>query len=86
MRAKFITKSRNFSTITKGSSIWVGLRGALEDVSAHSGWVIGDGKCIDLWHDNWCSPLSLKDKINDDAIPWTDLNAKDRFGVDIHLI
>ncbi|KAF6168444.1 hypothetical protein GIB67_004996 [Kingdonia uniflora] len=55
----------------------VGVRGALEDVSAHSGWVIGDGKCIDLWRDNWCSPLSLKDIINDDAIPWTDLNAKE---------
>ncbi|KAF6148117.1 hypothetical protein GIB67_011892 [Kingdonia uniflora] len=76
MRAKFIIKSGNFSTITKGSSIWAGVRGALEDVSAHSGWVIGDGKCIDLWRDNWCSPLSLKDMINDDAIPWTDLNAK----------
>ncbi|KAF6135091.1 hypothetical protein GIB67_040402 [Kingdonia uniflora] len=76
MRAKFITKSGNFSTITKGSLIWAGVRGALEDVSAYSGWVIGDGKCIDLWRDNWCSPLSLKDMINDDAIPWTDLNAK----------
>ncbi|KAF6172062.1 hypothetical protein GIB67_029480 [Kingdonia uniflora] len=77
MRAKFITKSGNFSTITKGSSIWAGVRGPLEDVSAHSGWVIGDGKCIDLWHDNWYSPLSLKDIINDDAIPWTDLNTKE---------
>ncbi|KAF6144497.1 hypothetical protein GIB67_013141 [Kingdonia uniflora] len=76
MRAKFITKSGNFSTITKGSSIWAGVRGALEDVSAHSGWVIGDGKCINLWRDNWCSPLFLKDMINDDVIPWTDLNAK----------
>ncbi|KAF6168048.1 hypothetical protein GIB67_011433 [Kingdonia uniflora] len=76
MPAKFITKSGNFSTITKGSSIWAGVRGALEDVSSHSGWVIGDGKCINLWRDNWYSPLSLKDMINDDAIPWTDLNAK----------
>ncbi|KAF6141403.1 hypothetical protein GIB67_021219 [Kingdonia uniflora] len=63
-------------TITKGSSIWAGVRGALEDVSAHLGWVIGDGKCINLGRDNWCSPLSLKDMINDDVIPWTDLNAK----------
>ncbi|KAF6154879.1 hypothetical protein GIB67_018316 [Kingdonia uniflora] len=76
MQAKFIVKARNFSTITKGSSIWVGVRGALEDVSAHSGWVIGDGDCINLWHDNWCSPLSLKEMINDDAIPWSDQKAK----------
>ncbi|KAF6142043.1 hypothetical protein GIB67_038011 [Kingdonia uniflora] len=49
MRAKFISKSGNFSRITKGSSIWVGVRGAIEDVPAHSGWVIGDGAIIDLW-------------------------------------
>ncbi|KAF6143323.1 hypothetical protein GIB67_039106 [Kingdonia uniflora] len=76
MRAKFIAKAGNFLIITKGSSIWAGVRGALEDVSAHSGWVIGDGDFIDLWRDNWCSPLSLKDMINDDAIPWSDLKAK----------
>ncbi|KAF6162880.1 hypothetical protein GIB67_021029 [Kingdonia uniflora] len=76
MRVKFIAKAGNFSTITKGFSIWAGVRGALKDVSAHSGWVIGDGDCIDLWRDNWCSPLSLKDMINDDAIPWSDLKAK----------
>ncbi|KAF6170978.1 hypothetical protein GIB67_014795 [Kingdonia uniflora] len=69
MRAKFISKSGNFSRITKGSSIWAGVRGAIEDVRAHSGWVIGDGASIDLWQDNWCSLLSLKDWINDDHIP-----------------
>ncbi|KAF6171440.1 hypothetical protein GIB67_031766 [Kingdonia uniflora] len=37
MRAKFISKSSNFSRITKGSSIWVGVRGAIKDVHAHSG-------------------------------------------------
>ncbi|KAF6159579.1 hypothetical protein GIB67_010001, partial [Kingdonia uniflora] len=62
--------------ITKGSSIWAGVRGAIEDVCAHSGWVIGDGASIDLWRDNWCSSLSLKDWINDDHIPWNDLHAK----------
>ncbi|KAF6169120.1 hypothetical protein GIB67_038617 [Kingdonia uniflora] len=61
MRAKFINKSGNFSRITKGYSIWAGVRGAIEDVRAHSGWVIGDGASIDLWRDNWCSSLSLKD-------------------------
>ncbi|KAF6148337.1 hypothetical protein GIB67_025556 [Kingdonia uniflora] len=75
MRAKFVVKSGSFSTITKGSSIWAGVRGALEDVHAHSGWVIGDGACIDLWRDNWCSSFS-KDMINNDDIPWTDLHAK----------
>ncbi|KAF6147174.1 hypothetical protein GIB67_007942 [Kingdonia uniflora] len=77
MRAKFVVKSGSFSTITKGSSIWAGVRGALEDVHAHSGWVIGDGACIDLWRDNWCSSFS-KDMINNDDIPWTDLHAKDK--------
>ncbi|KAF6174510.1 hypothetical protein GIB67_004704 [Kingdonia uniflora] len=76
MQAKFISKSRNFSRITKGSSIWAGVRGAIEDVRAYSGWVIGDGASIDLWRDNWCSSLSLKDWINDDHIPWNDLHAK----------
>ncbi|KAF6157080.1 hypothetical protein GIB67_041541 [Kingdonia uniflora] len=52
MRAKFISKSGNFSMITKGSSIWAGVRGAIEDVRAHSGWVIGDGASIDLWRDS----------------------------------
>ncbi|KAF6141228.1 hypothetical protein GIB67_024312 [Kingdonia uniflora] len=76
MRAKFISKSGNFSRISKGSSIWAGVRGAIEDVRAHSGWVIGDGASIDLWRDNWCSSLFLKDWINDDHIPWNDLHAK----------
>ncbi|KAF6153090.1 hypothetical protein GIB67_034812 [Kingdonia uniflora] len=76
MRAKFISKSGNFSRITKGSSIWAGVRGSIEDVRAHSGWVIGNGASIDLWRDNWCSSLSLKDWINDDHIPWNDLHAK----------
>ncbi|KAF6156545.1 hypothetical protein GIB67_000010 [Kingdonia uniflora] len=75
MRAKFIATSGSFSTITKGSSIRAVVKGALEDIHAHSGWVIRDGACIDLWRDNWCSPLSLKDMINDDGIPWTDLHA-----------
>ncbi|KAF6168465.1 hypothetical protein GIB67_005017 [Kingdonia uniflora] len=76
IRAKFISKSGNFSRITKGSSIWAGARGAIKDVHAHSGWVIGDGASIDLWRDNWCSCLSLKDWINDDHILWNDLHAK----------
>ncbi|KAF6172122.1 hypothetical protein GIB67_029540 [Kingdonia uniflora] len=76
MRAKFISKSGDFSRITKGSSIWAGVRGAIEDVRAHSGWVIGDEASINLWRDNWCSSLSLKDWINDDHIPWNDLHAK----------
>ncbi|KAF6168278.1 hypothetical protein GIB67_014513 [Kingdonia uniflora] len=76
MRAKFIAKPGSFSTCTKGSSIWAGVRGALEDVCSNSGWVIGDGSCIDLWKDIWCSPISLKDLINNDNIPWKNLHAK----------
>ncbi|KAF6163796.1 hypothetical protein GIB67_016136 [Kingdonia uniflora] len=76
VRAKFIVKSGNFSTCTKGSSIWAGVRGALKDVCSNSGWVIGDGSCIDLWRDIWSSPISLKDLINNDNIPWKNLHAK----------
>ncbi|KAF6143377.1 hypothetical protein GIB67_001321 [Kingdonia uniflora] len=54
-----------------------GVRGAIEDVRTHSGWVIGDGASIDLWRDNWCSLIFLKDWINNDCIPWKDLHAKD---------
>ncbi|KAF6172407.1 hypothetical protein GIB67_025912 [Kingdonia uniflora] len=52
------------------------VRGAIEDVRSHSSWVIGDGASIDLWRDNWCSPISLKDWINNDCIPWKDLDAR----------
>ncbi|KAF6163956.1 hypothetical protein GIB67_041204 [Kingdonia uniflora] len=52
------------------------LEGAIEDIRAHSGWVIGDGANIDLWRDNWCSPISLKNWINNDCISWNDLHAK----------
>ncbi|KAF6148922.1 hypothetical protein GIB67_014293 [Kingdonia uniflora] len=76
MRAKFISKAGNLSGTTKGSSIWAGVRGAIKDVRAHSGWVICDGACIDLWRDIWCSQVSLKDWINDDSIPWNDMHAK----------
>ncbi|KAF6151339.1 hypothetical protein GIB67_040612 [Kingdonia uniflora] len=60
----------------KSSSIWAGVRGAIEDVRADSGWVIRDGACINLWRDIWCSQVSLKDWINDDSIPWNDMLAK----------
>ncbi|KAF6170694.1 hypothetical protein GIB67_015646 [Kingdonia uniflora] len=76
MRAKFIANSGSFSTWTKGSSIWAGVRGALEDACSNSGFVIGDGSCIDLWRDIWCSPISLKDLINNDNNPWKNLHAK----------
>ncbi|KAF6170253.1 hypothetical protein GIB67_035358 [Kingdonia uniflora] len=76
IQVKFIAKSGYFSMITKGSLIWEGVRGAIGDVRAYSGWVIGDGASIDLWRDSWCSPISLKDWINNDFIPWKDLHAK----------
>ncbi|KAF6142216.1 hypothetical protein GIB67_037134 [Kingdonia uniflora] len=61
------------------------VRGAIEDVISHSGWVIGDGTCSDLWRDIWCSPISLRDMINNDNIPWKDLHAK-QYGGSYNLI
>ncbi|KAF6174720.1 hypothetical protein GIB67_008775 [Kingdonia uniflora] len=62
--------------IKKRATGWAGVRGAIEEVRSESGWVIGDGSCIDIWRDIWCSLLSLKDLINNDNIPWQDLHAK----------
>ncbi|KAF6150914.1 hypothetical protein GIB67_000080 [Kingdonia uniflora] len=52
MRAKFNTKAGNRIYSTQGSSVWAGIRGAVTEVEQISGWIVGDGKDIDLWRDN----------------------------------
>ncbi|KAF6143486.1 hypothetical protein GIB67_029655 [Kingdonia uniflora] len=48
MRAKFNTKAGNRIYSTQGSSVWAGIRGAVTEVEQRSGWIVGDGKDIDL--------------------------------------
>ncbi|KAF6136018.1 hypothetical protein GIB67_006910 [Kingdonia uniflora] len=76
MRAKFNTKSGNQIYSTQGSSAWAGIRWGVTEVEQRSGWIIGDGKDIDLWRDNWCHQLPLKELINSDSIPWSFLKEK----------
>ncbi|KAF6152096.1 hypothetical protein GIB67_031418 [Kingdonia uniflora] len=76
MRVKFNTKFGNRIYSTKGSSVWAGIRWAVTEVEQRSEWIIGDGKDIDLWRDNWCHQLPLKELINSDSIPRNCLNEK----------
>ncbi|KAF6141590.1 hypothetical protein GIB67_023762 [Kingdonia uniflora] len=76
MRAKFNTKFGNRIYSTQGSSVWAGIRWAVTEVEQRSGWIIGEGKDIDIWRDNSCYQLPLKELINSDSIPWNCLKAK----------
>ncbi|KAF6159269.1 hypothetical protein GIB67_032040 [Kingdonia uniflora] len=77
MRAKFNTKAGNRIYSTQGSSVWgAGIRGAVTEVEQRSGWIVGDGKDIDLWRDNWCHQSPIKDLIDSNDIPWHCLKAK----------
>ncbi|KAF6148585.1 hypothetical protein GIB67_042544 [Kingdonia uniflora] len=76
MRAKFTTKAGNIIFATQGSSVWAGVRWAITEVEQRNRWIIGNEEDIDLWRDNWCHQLSLKDLINSDSLPWSTLKAK----------
>ncbi|KAF6175810.1 hypothetical protein GIB67_003298 [Kingdonia uniflora] len=76
MRAKFNTKAGNRIYSTQESSVWAGIRGAVSEVEQRSGWIVGDGKDIDLWRNNWCHQRPLKDLIDSNDIPWHCFRAK----------
>ncbi|KAF6151615.1 hypothetical protein GIB67_004188 [Kingdonia uniflora] len=41
----------------------------------HSGWIVGDGEDIDLWRDNWCASVPIKELVNNINIPWKQIKA-----------
>ncbi|KAF6151146.1 hypothetical protein GIB67_002398 [Kingdonia uniflora] len=63
-RAKFLLREGFFIPNNKHSSIWNGLKEAIAAVKANSKWIIGSGRDIDLWKDNWCSEVALIDLLN----------------------
>lgn len=39
-------------------------------------WVLGDGKSINFWHDNWMDDFTLMDKVNPNMSQYIMRNAK----------
>ncbi|KAK8664047.1 hypothetical protein V6N13_083850 [Hibiscus sabdariffa] len=46
-------RSRNYSSIWKGSSLWKGMSMIWKEVSKRIIWRVGHGKDIDFWWDKW---------------------------------
>ncbi|OVA06545.1 Ribonuclease H domain [Macleaya cordata] len=67
LRAKFQSRCGNWINYYKQSSIWGGLRWAISNMKDHLGWIIGDGKSINLWSDTWCSTVPIADMIDLDS-------------------
>ncbi|PIA65672.1 hypothetical protein AQUCO_00100878v1 [Aquilegia coerulea] len=50
---KYFTKSGDMIQYYKHSSRWNGLKSAILEVKPRMRWIIGNGKKVDLWRDNW---------------------------------
>ncbi|KAF6142719.1 hypothetical protein GIB67_018430 [Kingdonia uniflora] len=76
LRAKFLNKEGLLTQYYKNSSIWTGLKEAIATFKAHSKWIIGSDKDIDLCRDCWGSDSAIYDllEIPDDI--WKYCTAK----------
>ncbi|KAF6146819.1 hypothetical protein GIB67_018472 [Kingdonia uniflora] len=76
MRAKFTVRNGDLCAYYKGSSVWSGLKWSMPMVKQHSRWIVGDGEDIELWRDDWCASVSIKELVNNRNIPWKQIKAK----------
>ncbi|KAF6167399.1 hypothetical protein GIB67_020705 [Kingdonia uniflora] len=56
--------------------MWYGLKWAIPMVKQHFGWIVGDGEDIDLWRDNLCASVSIKELVNNINISYKQMKAK----------
>ncbi|KAF5185244.1 Ribonuclease h domain [Thalictrum thalictroides] len=53
LRHKYLDKNGEIVKYYKHSTIWPGIRWALQEIKDKVRWIVGDGKSVDLWRDNW---------------------------------
>ncbi|KAL5714260.1 hypothetical protein ACHQM5_016245 [Ranunculus cassubicifolius] len=62
MKAKYFSRNGTVIRYHKKSSIWTGLKWAIEKILEDAVWDIGDGMSIDFWRDRWCCD-AIKDRL-----------------------
>ncbi|KAF9610198.1 hypothetical protein IFM89_021136 [Coptis chinensis] len=75
MQGKYRKRSGAWNK-NKHSTIWNGIRWALEEMQPHTIWVIDNGKQINVWKDKWLGNKSIKDMLPIDHSFWAGYNAK----------
>ncbi|KAF6160139.1 hypothetical protein GIB67_016575 [Kingdonia uniflora] len=76
LRAKFLIRECLLINFNKHSSIWTGLKEAINMVKANSKLIIGSGKDIDFWRDFWGSEVALIDLLDIPTYTWKHCKAK----------
>ncbi|KAF6148178.1 hypothetical protein GIB67_011953 [Kingdonia uniflora] len=64
MRAKFYTTKGQLITCYKKSSIWAGVKAAIEKMLNEVFWVVGKGNKIHVWRDYWIADKPLCEVVN----------------------
>lgn len=56
-----IYKDKNGKWITyyKTSSVWPGIKWIIQDFNENTGWIVGIGDKISMWHDSWVLETSI---------------------------
>ncbi|OVA17071.1 Ribonuclease H domain [Macleaya cordata] len=67
LKAKFQSRTSNWISYYKQSSILGSLKWAIQGMEKKFGWIVGDGKDISLWHDAWCSTEPIADLISNNG-------------------
>ncbi|OVA01560.1 Reverse transcriptase zinc-binding domain [Macleaya cordata] len=67
LKAKFQSRIGNWISYYKQSSIWGGLKWAIQGMEKNFGWIVGDGNDISLLHDAWCSTEPIADLISNNG-------------------
>ncbi|KAF9623337.1 hypothetical protein IFM89_000826 [Coptis chinensis] len=64
MRLKYLTTDGAQIGYHKYSSIWPGIRRALNEIDSRSQWVVGSGSRIDFWRDRWAGTRSIHEALH----------------------
>ena len=59
MRGKFGIRFGSSPSTYQVSSLWSGIKASLSTIKLHSQWVVGDGRSIHIWQDNWFNDLPI---------------------------
>ncbi|XP_026458909.1 uncharacterized protein LOC113359504 [Papaver somniferum] len=65
--AKYTNKKGEWISYYKKSSIWPGIKWILGELEENSRWIVGDGKNISAWKDNWVLEKPLQELYPDNG-------------------
>ncbi|XP_042487646.1 uncharacterized protein LOC122067871 [Macadamia integrifolia] len=59
LQARFLSRSGLLRRSYRRSSIWLGIRRMWRFISDNERWIIGNGRKINFWNDNWLGPKPI---------------------------